>query len=327
MERLKRFGKSTFASLSIRNYRLYFIGQAISLSGTWMQSVGQGLLVLNITHSGTMLGLVTALQFLPILLFGTLGGVVVDRFPKQKILFVTQSASAILALILGILVLTNIVQLWMVCILASCLGLVNCIDNPTRQSFVPEMIGKEKLTNAVTLNAWEVNLTRVIGPSIAGVFAATVGLAACFLFNSISFVAVLIVLYLMDTKNLRPALISSNSKGQLQEGFAYVAHSPILRNTLIMLALVGTLTYEFQVILPIFAQSTFHNLTAGYAVLTAALGFGAVVGGLFTANRKKTSPKMLIITSVCFGLSVLIVAISPTLLFAALGMILVGASS
>lgn len=327
MERIKRLGKSTFASLSTRNYRLYFIGQGISLSGTWMQSVAQGLLVLKLTNSGTMLGLVVALQFLPVLFFATLGGVIVDRFPKQKILFITQSASGILALILGFLVLTNTVQLWMVCALAFALGLINSVDNPTRQSFVPEMVDKEKLTNVVSLNAWEVNLTRIIGPLIVGVLAPTIGLAACFLLNGFSYIAVIFMLYLMDTKLLRPALLSTKRKGQLQEGFAYVAHSPILRNTLVMLALIGTFTYEFTVILPILAQSTFHNLTFGYAGLTSAMGIGAVVGGLFTANRKRTSPTMLIIASACFGLSVFVVALSPTLLFAMFGMVLVGASS
>ena len=327
MEAIKRFGKSTFASLSVRNYRLYFIGQAISLSGTWAQVVGQGLLVLKLTNSGTMLGLITALQFLPILLFAPVGGVIVDRFPKQKILFVTQSLSALLALILGILVLTNTIQLWMVGVLAFCLGLINSIDNPTRQSFVPETVGVDKLTNVVTLNAWEVNLTRIIGPTIAGLLAVTTGLGICFLFNSISFAAVVIVLLFMNSKQLHPAPIAPKNKGQLKEGLAYVAHSPILRNTLIMLGLVGTLTYEFQVILPIVAGSVFHNLSWGYAALNASMGIGAVVGGLFTANRKNTSPKMLIITSVLFGLSVFFVAFSPTLVLAMIGMVLVGASS
>ncbi len=327
MEKIKQLGRSTFASLSVKNYRLYFIGQAISLSGTWMQTIAQGLLVLKITHSGTMLGLITALQFLPILFFGPLGGVVADRFPKQKILFATQAASGILALILGVLVLTQTVQLWMVGVLAFGLGLINMIDNPTRQTFIPEMVEDDKMTNAVTLNSWEINVTRVIGPTIAGILAATIGLAACFLFNGISYIAVLVVLYLMDIKKLHPAPITEKKSGQLREGFSYVAASPVLRNTLIMLALVGTLTYEFSIILPIFAQSTFHNLAAGYAGLTAAMGLGAVVGGLFTANRKNTSPKMLIITSVLFGLSMFVVALSPTLLIAMFGMVLVGASS
>lgn len=327
MEILKKFGQNTFSSLDVRNYRLYFLGQAISLSGTWMQSIAQGLLVLKLTNSGTMLGLITALQFLPILFFGPFGGVIADRFPKQKILYVTQVSAGVLALILGILVGTNVVQLWMIGMLAFCLGLVNMVDNPTRNTFIPEMVGKEHMHNAITLNAWEINLTRVIGPSLAGILAATVGLTACFLLNSASYIAVLIVLYLMNTNKLHPAPIAEKKPGQLKEGFAYVASSPLLRNTLIMLAIVGTLTYEFPVILPLVAQFTFHNLSAGYAALTAAMGLGAVAGGLFTANRKKNSSRMLIIASIFFGVSMCIVAVAPTLWIAMAGMILVGAAS
>lgn len=327
MDRVLLIGKHIFASLSIRNYRLYFIGQAISLSGTWMQSIAQGLLVLKLTNSGTALGMITALQFLPILFFGPLGGVVVDRFPKQKILYATQTTAGILALILGILVGTHTVQLWMVGVLAFCLGIVNLFDNPTRQTFVPEMVGRDFLTNAVTLNSWEINLTRVIGPSLAGILVATVGLTACFLLNAASYIAVLVVLWMMHTHELQKTPVVAKKKGQLKEGLAYVAHSPILRNTLFMLGIVGTLTYEFPVILPLVAQFTFHNLAAGYAQLTAAMGIGAVVGGLFTASRKEVSPNMLIMTALFFGIAMFAVALSPTLLVADLAMVLVGVAS
>lgn len=327
MERVTRYGKTTFASLQVSNFRLYFFGQAISLTGTWMQSIAQGLLVLQLTHSGTMLGIVTALQFLPILLFGPLAGVVIDRFPKQKILYLTQTTAGILALLLGILTAAHAVHMWMVAILAAGLGFVNLFDNPTRQTFIPEMVGSENITNAITLNSWEINLTRVIGPTIAGVLAATIGLALCFFLNSISYIAVLIGLSLMNTKKLHAAQLARKQKGQLQEGFRYVASSPILRNTLIMLALVGTFTYEFQVILPLVAQNTFHNLTAGYATLSAAMGLGAVIGGLFTANRKNTTSLMLIGTSFVFAISMFLVALAPTFFVAAIGMFFVGIAS
>jgi len=165
MSKLHKISKETFASLSVRNYRLYFIGQAISLCGTWMQSIGQAWLVLQMTNSGTQLGLVVAMQFLPILILGPWGGLIADRFSRRKILYFTQSASALLALILGILVLTHSVHLWMVYILALCFGLVNAIDNPARQIFIVELVGKDKLTNAVSLNSVENNLSRVIGPA------------------------------------------------------------------------------------------------------------------------------------------------------------------
>lgn len=327
MNTIKHYGTTTFASLKIPNFRLYFLGQAISLSGTWMQTIAQGLLVLQLSHSGTILGIITALQFLPVLLFGPIGGVVVDRFPKQKILYITQTFAGILAIVLGVLVLTHVVQVWMVGVLAFALGLVSVFDNPTRQTFIPEMVTKDLLANAITLNSWEINLTRIIGPSIAGLLAATVGLTACFFFNGISYIAVLIVLSLMQTHKLFPAPIAPKTKGQLKEGFIYVAQTPLLRNTLIMLALVGTLTYEFPVILPLVAQFTFHNLNTGYAALTAAMGCGAVVGGLFTANRKATTPHMLIWTALGFSISMFLVALAPTLTIAIAGMVLVGAAS
>lgn len=292
-----------------------------------MQTIAQGLLVLKLTNSGTMLGIIIALQFLPILLFGPIGGVIADRFPKRKILYCTQSAAGALAVILGILVWTQLVQVWMVGVLAFCLGLVNMVDNPTRQTFLPEMVGKETLFNAVTINSWEVNLTRLIGPSLAGIVAATIGLTACFLLNGISYIAVLIVLSLMTTEDLFPAPRSKKVSGQLKEGLAYIRGNSVLRNTLVMLALVGTFTYEFPVILPLLAEFTFHNLKFGYAALTAAMGFGAVVGGLFVASRKKNSPRQLIVATSIFSIAMFLVAISPTLPVAIIAMMLVGAAS
>src|SRR5512135_947256 len=187
---LKRFGRETFSSFQVRNYRLYYIGQVISTSGTFMQSVAQAWLVLKISNSGTALGIVSALQYIPVLFFGPLGGVVADRFSKRTVLYFTQSAAGILAIILGVLVATENVQLWMVYILAFCLGWVNVFDNPTRQSFVVEMVGEDKLRNAVTLYSTLVNLSRVIGPAIAAALIALVGLAPCFILNAISNAAV-----------------------------------------------------------------------------------------------------------------------------------------
>src|SRR5450759_4239708 len=211
--------KKTFSSLKIRNYRLYFIGQGISLCGTWMQMVAQAWLVLQITNSGTALGLVLALQYLPILLLAPGGGVVADRFNKRKVLYFTQSGSAVVALVLGILVATGVVRLWMVFVLAASLGMLNAVDNPTRQSFIHEMVGGKELKNAVTLNSIEVNLTRVIGPAIAGIVIATVGLASCFLLNAGSFIAVLLCLFLMRSGELLRVEPVAQARGQLREGF------------------------------------------------------------------------------------------------------------
>ncbi len=318
------FKKSTFSSLKIRNYRLYFIGQAISLCGTWMQSIGQAWLVLKLTNSGAALGLVAAAQFLPILFFGPFGGVIADRFSKRKLLYFTQSVSGVLALILGILIMTQTVQIWMVYVLALGLGFVNTIDNPTRQTFVIEMVGKEQLPNAISLNSGQFNLARVVGPALAGTLIAIIGLAPCFILNAVSFLAVLIALYMMRQNELRPAPLVAATKGQLREGFKYVQSSPVLRNTLWMMAIIGTLSYEFSVSLPLYAQFTFHSGATGYAALTGAMGLGAVFGGLYTANRKNLRPAMLTKAALMFGIVMLLSAIAPNIQLALLAMAVLG---
>lgn len=324
---LNSFGDRTFSSLRVRNYRLYFIGQIISTSGTFMQSVAQAWLVLRLTNSGTALGLVAALQNLPILLLAPWGGVIADRFPKRKLLYLTQSAFGILALVLGVFVLTGWVRLWMVYVLALAFGLINVIDNPTRQSFVVEMVGEDQLKNAVTLYSSMVNLARIIGPSIAGILIVTVGLGLCYILNGLSYVAVVTMLFAMQADELRPPPRLERAKGQISAGFRYVSSTPILRDVLIVMAIIGTLTYEFQISLPLLAQFTFHSDATGYAALTAALGLGAVVGGLATASRKTTSFKVLVGAAFLFGLAALLACLMPTLPLAVAAMVLVGVFS
>jgi MFS family permease len=314
----------TFSSLTIRNYRLWVVGQGISLSGTWMQTVAQGLLVLQLTGSGTALGLVTALQTIPVLLFGPWGGVVADRFPKRRILYVTQAVSAILGLLLGTLVATGAVRIEMVYLLALCLGAVSAVDNPTRQAFVLEMVGKEEIVNAISLNSTEINLARVVGPAIAGILIASVGLAACFLINGFSFLAVLAVLMAMRAEELRPTPLASRMPGQLRQGLQYVRASPVIRTILVMMAVIGTFTYEFSVSLPLFAEVTFRQGPATYAAMTAAMGVGAVVGGLYTASRGTGSPQRLISAALLFGGTVLMTAVAPSLPLALLALVAVG---
>lgn len=316
--------RRTFASLGTRNFRLYFVGQSISLSGTWMQTVGQAWLVLQITGSGTALGLITALQFLPILVLGPWGGVVADRFPKRRILYVTQAVSGVLALVLGLLVASGAVRLWMVGVLAFCLGLVNAVDNPARQTFVLEMVGKAQLQNAVSLNSVLVNLARVIGPALAGVLITSVGLASCFNVNAASYIAVLTALWMMDSGEFHPAPVVARAKGQLREGFRYVRSTPLLRHVLLMMAIIGTLSYEFQVILPLFAQFTLHGGAGTFAALTGAMGVGSVIGGLYTAGRRHVTPEMLVRASLLFGVVILAAAVAPNLALAIGALVLVG---
>jgi MFS family permease len=321
---LRQFGNSTFSSLRIRNYRLYYIGQIISNAGTWMQSIAQAWLVLKLTNSGTMLGLVTALQYLPILFLGPWGGLIADRFSKRKLIIITQSVFGILALILGTLVATGLAQLWMVAVLAFCFGLTNVVDNPTRQAFVVEMVGEDELKNAVTLFSSLVNMSRIIGPALAGILIETIGLAPCFILNGISYAAVVIMLMVMRPDELRPAAPITRARGQVIAGLRYVGATPILRDVLIIMAIIGTLTYEFQVSLPLIAQFTFHGTAATYAALSAALGIGAVAGGLLTASRKNTSFKALVIAALLFGISTVAAAMMPTIGLAMAALVVVG---
>ena len=324
---LRRYRQTTFSSLNVRNYRLYFIGQGVSLCGTWMQSIAQSWLVLELTHSGAWLGVVTALQFLPVLALAPYGGLLADRFPKRRILFATQSAAAVLALGLGTLVAIGAIKLWMVFGFALALGLINAVDNPTRQSFVHELVSVRRIKNAVTLNSLEVNLCRIIGPAIAGIIIARFGLAPCFLFNGFSFLAVLLCLFLMRNSELHRSALVPAAKGQLAEGFEYVRSSPLIMVVLAMMTIVGTLTYEFQVTLPLLARFTFHGNAASYALLTSAMGVGAVLGGLVIAGRRRANVAGLTLASVAFGVTTLLVAVAPSMVWAALGMVLVGACS
>lgn len=324
---VKRYGRNTFSSLRIRNYRLYFIGQGISLSGTWMQAIALAWLVLQLTESGTYLGLVTALQYLPILFLAPYGGVIADRFNKRKLLFVTQGGSGLLALILAVLVVTGLVRLWMIFLLAAGLGLLYAADSPTREAFVHELVGADELRNAVTLNSVLVNLTRVIGPAAAGLIIAGIGLSTCFFFNAASFSAILVCLFLMRPDELAAAEPVPRRRGQLREGLAYVRRTPVLRDALVIMAIVGTFTFEFQVSLPLVAKYTFASGSGGLAFLTAFMGIGAAVGGLATAGRRRTAPRGLIWVSLAFGAAVLLVALSPTLDVAVAAMLPVGACS
>jgi MFS family permease len=238
--------KRTFSSFEVRNFRLFFAGQCISLAGTWMQIVGMSWLVLQLTHSGTQLGLVVAAQFLPVLLFGVLGGVIADRFNKRHVLFITQTTSALLALLLGLLVVTHTVQLWMIYIVAAGMGFTQMVDNPTRQTFVMEMVGRDRLRNAVSLNSTMVNAARIVGPSIAAVLIATVGIGVCFLCNAVSFVAILVALALMRTRELHSVPAAPREPGQIRAGLRYVWSQPPLRAILLMMFKLAHLLMNFR---------------------------------------------------------------------------------
>lgn len=322
--RMKTFFHDTFSSLKVRNYRFYFIGQAVSVSGTFMQGVAQAWLILKLTNSGTALGIVTALQYLPILLFGPWGGLIADRYNKRKVIYLTQTLFAVQAILLGILTLTGTVQVWMVGALAFFYGLVNLIDNPVRQTFVPEMVGKERVRNAVTLYSSLVNLARVIGPLVAALLIAQVGIGMCFIYNGLSYAAIILLLALMRTAELHHTPRAARAPGQISEGIRYILKTPILRNTLMMMVIIGTLTYEFQVSLPLFAQFTFRGNADTYAMMMTALGVGSIVGGILLAGQKKASVRTLRVAAFFFGLATVAASVMPTLRLALASIFAVG---
>jgi MFS family permease len=306
-------GRRTFDALSIPNFKRYFFGQSTSLVGTWMQSVAQSWLVYTLTHSATAIGLVLALQTLPILVLGPYGGVIADRVDKRRLMVFLQAMMGVQALVLGLLTVLHVVRFWELCVLALVLGFNNTFENPARQSFVLEMVGASKVRNAVSLNSTMVNAARAVGPAVAGVLIATVGVGVCFLVNAASFVAVVYSLTSMDTSALTPSPPARRARGQLREGFRYVAREPRLAVPLVMMAIVGTLAYEFQVTLPVLAKQTFHGNATTYGFLTAAMGVGAVFGGLVTATRGRTGLRPLVIAGTLFGITILGAALSPVL--------------
>lgn len=303
----------TFGSLRVRNYRLYFIGQVISVSGSWMQRVAQSWLVLHLTGSGVALGVVAALQFLPMLILGAWGGVWADRVDKRKLLMITQAVMGLLALVLGVIALTGLVQLWMVYLLALLLGLVTAMDNPARQSFVMEMVGRRQLTNAVSLNSAVFTGARVVGPAIAGILITLVGTAWCFIVNAASFAAVVAALAAMDPARLQRPDRVARRPGQVIEGLRFVWSRPEIRLPLVVLGVVGTIALNWNVILPLVARNTFHGDAGTFGILFALLGLGSLAGALFTASRREPSARLMLGSLAAFGVFMLADALAPTL--------------
>jgi MFS family permease len=336
MTRLRREASTTFRSLRVRNFRLYFVGQLISVSGTWMQSVALAWLVVAYLappgQRGVDVGFTTALQFLPMLLFGAWGGLIADRLDKRRLLFATQGSAGILALALGVLVLwgrgpAGHAHLWEVYLLALLLGVVNLFDNPARQTFVIEMVGKDDLPNAVSLNSIVMNGARVIGPALSGLLIATAGIGVCFLANAASYVAVIAALAMMTRAELHPAQRVARAKGQLRAGLRYAWGTPNLRDPLLLVCVVGLLAYNFSVILPLFARETFHGGAGTFALLTSLMAGGAVIGGLVVANRGKPNIHRLTGIGMCFGVLIAAVALSPGIVAACVLLVFMGALS
>ncbi len=324
MKRIHKFIDDSTTSLKIRNYRLYFTGQIISSTGTFMQILALQWLILQLTNSGIELGLVTALQFLPVLILAPLGGILVDRFSKRKVLFLTQSLLFLLAIGLGITVETGTVQVWMVYAFALAFGLITTVNLPAEQAFLLELVGKSELKNAVTIDNIQYNLARVIGPTIGGIVIFALGIPSCFILNGFSYLALIIAMLMMDVRQIKETRLIEISKGQLTAGVRYVLASKSLFYTLIILGIIGTITYEFTVSLPLLARFTFDGDAGTYALLTSAMGLGAIFGGILTAKEKSVEPKRFIVAAFSLGSAIILSALAPTLTLLAAGLVVVG---
>jgi MFS family permease len=320
-------GRTTFSSLSNRNYRLYFLGQMVSISGTSMQNVAMSFLVLQLTNSGTELGLATAARFVPIFVFGPWGGLVVDRLDPRRLLVVTQVLSGVLALSFGILTGTHVIQMWMVYLIAVGLGCVNVFDNPARQTLIGELVPRSLMQNAVALNSVMVNIARVAGAAVGGGVASALGLAWCFDLNAASYAAVVASLMLISAAQMFPAVRQAREPGQVRAGLSYVRKETELLVPLLMVAVVGALAWEFPISLPLLARDEFHGGAGLYGAMTAVMAIGSVVGGLVTASRKEVSQRSLAVASIGWGAAITVAALAPDLAVEFAALVFVGYGS
>jgi MFS family permease len=317
----------SFASLRIPNYRRYFSGQLVSISGNWMQTVAEIWVVLSLTGSGVAVGFTTALQFLPMLLVGAWGGLIADRLAKRPLLIATQALHMLPPLVLFALAVANGLSPVAVYAVALARGVVNAVDYPTRQAFVVEMVGSGKVVNAVSLNSVLIHAARVVGPALAGILIATVGVEPCFALNAASYGVMIVALAGMESDALRPAAIEPRRPGGVRAGLRYVRATPQLWIPLGLMAVVGTFGFNFQSILPLLARFTFDGGASSYAALVTAMGIGAVVGALATGARNTVTPALLAGAAIGFGALALLAAGAPSLGFELLLLAPLGAAS
>ncbi|MFF7726356.1 MFS transporter [Streptomyces sp. NPDC008001] len=317
-------GTRMFASLAVRNYRYFFFGQFISNSGTWMQFVAQDWLVFHLTGSTFAVGVTTALQFLPVLLFGLFGGVVADRYPKRRILLTTQSAMGLFAAALAVLTLTDAVVVAHVYVFAFLLGLMNVFANPAIQTFVPEMVGPERVANAVSLGAVNFQSARLLGPAVAGPLIVVIGSGWAFALNALSYVAVIASLLAVRTSELRPAASQPREKGQIRAGLRHVREHPQLLRPIVLVGFVCTFGFNFPTLLSGFAYNVFDGGAKEFGFLTTAVGLGALVGALLSARRRSSRTVVLVATAAGFGALEALTSLAPGVWFFGVLMVLVG---
>ncbi|TCN38911.1 putative MFS family arabinose efflux permease [Kribbella orskensis] len=314
----------TFRAFKVRNFRLYATGAIISNTGTWMQRVAQDWLVLELTHSGTALGIVTGLQFLPALLISPYAGLIADRFPKRRVLTVTQLAMGTVALVLGTLAVTGLVQAWHVFALAFVFGIGTAFDAPTRQSFVVEMVGKDDLSNAVGLNSASFNAARLIGPGLAGLLIAWIGTGPVIMINGFSYAAVILSLYLMRPDELHTPKMAGREKGMIRDGMRYLWRRPDLMMVLVAVFFAGTFGLNFQMTSALMATSAFGKGAGEYGILGSILAIGSLAGALLAARRVRTRGRLVIGAALAFGAMDIASGLMPSYLSFAAVLPLVG---
>ncbi|WP_427918829.1 MFS transporter [Streptomyces sp. cg40] len=317
----------SFASLRLRNYRLYAVGQTISVIGNWVQNIAVGWLTLQLSHSGTMLGIVTGSRYLPVLLLGVWGGLVVDRHDTRALLTATQICFAVQAAVLTALCWAHVMNLPLLVIIMLLLGLTNVFDNPARQSLISELVDREHLANAIAINSTFINTAKLIGPGVAGVVIAGLGVTPCFALDTVSFVAVIVSLLMLRTAEMYPADREVRAKGQIRAAIANVCRTPELLHPMAMVYVTGILTWEFPVTLPLLTTSAFSGGPSGYGSAMAVMSAGAVLGGFVAVRRSRFNSRSLSVSAVIWGALICAAALAPTFTVALIALALVGSAS
>ena len=327
MSALRKAGRETFRCMRVRNFRLFFGGQLISQIGNWLTLVAQTLLVLKLTDNGIALGGLAAAQFGPVLLLGSWSGLVADRSDKRKLLLIVQTVAMAQSFTLAALAFSGHPPVLAIYAVAMVGGVTMAFDNPARRAFVVEMVPEEDMQNAVSLNSALMTSSRVVGPAVAGLLVRTVGFGWCFLSDGLSYVAVIGALWMMRTEELRPSPITLKARGQIREGLRYARSVPDLWMPLVMMAVVGTLSYNFQTVFPLFATRDLHGTTLTFTFLFSIVSVGALIGALYTARRTTISVRDVAIASLGYGIAMTMMTFAPNAWVAyAFGVLLGGAS-
>ncbi len=323
MSALRNATRETFRSFHVRNFRLFFGGQLVSQVGNWLTLVAQTLLVLELTDSGIALGLLAAAQFGPVLILGPWAGLVADRSDKRRLLLIVQTIAMAQSFALAALAFSGNPPAWSIYLVAMVGGVTIAFDNPARRAFVVEMVPEHDMQNAVSLNSAMMTSSRIFGPAIAGFLVVTVGFGWCFLGDGLSYLAVIGSLWFMRTSELRPSPVAIKAKRQIRDGLRYARNVPELFVPLTMMAVVGTLSYNFQTVFPLFTTRDLHGTTTTFTWLFSVVSVGALIGALWTARRRTTSVRSVALSSLGYGVSMALMAFAPNRWFAyALGIAL-----